>query len=311
MTSLNLIFMGTPTFAVPTLTALIGSKHRMVAVYTQPPRPAGRGQKPRPSPVQLLAEEHSISVYTPTTLKTEDAQAEFAALKPDVAVVAAYGLILPQVILDTPTYGCLNIHPSLLPRWRGAAPIQRAVMAGDKKTGIVIMQMDAGLDTGDMLLTETIPITDTMNAGELHDLMASRAAPLLLKAIDGATSGTLTPTLQPAEGITYANKISKEEAHIDWNQPAATIINHIRGLSPTPGAYALLNGEMLKIFAATPITSHQPPITIPGTILDNSLAVACKDGVIRLTTIQRPGKPRMQAEEFLRGQPVETETILR
>lgn len=307
---MNIIFMGTPEFALPALEALIASEHNILAAYTQPPRPKGRGQKMQASPVHQLAKKHGIPVYTPTSLKSPEAQAEFAALKPDLAVVVAYGLILPQAILDAPTHGCVNIHPSALPRWRGAAPIQRPIMAGDKTTQICIMKMDAGLDTGDVYLrSDPIEIDEDMNAGQLHNLLAIQSADLLLEAIADIASGAAKVIPQSDDGVTYADKISKEEAHINWSWPAEKIHNHIRGLSPFPGATTLLNGEVLKVYK-----SIIPPPTgkgICGVTTDNTLTITCGDGaVVQLLEIQKPGKPRMSAEEFLRGHPVAKGTKL-
>lgn len=300
MKPLRLVFMGTPAFAVPALQALIDSPHEVVGVYTQPPRPAGRGQKERPSPVQQLAQAHHLPVFTPATLKTPEAQLRFANLKADAAIVAAYGLILPQAILDATPLGCINIHPSLLPRWRGAAPIQRSVMAGDSETGICIMQMDAGLDTGGILLTEHVIIAPNETAGELHDRLATASAPLLLKALEGLAAGRITATPQPSEGVVYAHKISKEEARIDWSAPAAQIHHYIRGLSPFPAATCHIHSETVKVLRSQLVT---PPMrtTPPGTVLDDALTIACGEGALRLITVQRPGKKAMSAEEMLRG----------
>lgn len=292
-----------------------GSKIEIVGAYTQPPRPKGRGQQEQRSPVHVLAEKHSIPVFTPTSLKSAEAQAEFASLKPDVAIVVAYGLLLPQAILDTSKYGCINIHPSSLPRWRGAAPIQRSIMAGDTSTEICIMQMDQGLDTGAVLRRSTpITIPPHMNVGELHDRLAEDAAPLLLQTLDEIAAGKAVATPQSTQGVTYANKITKDECRIDWRKPAAAIHNHIRGLSPSPGAYCMLGGEMLKVFKATIKTT--PPqaggiISVPGTVLDNALTIGCGDGsAIQLLEVQKAGKARMPIDAFLRGQPVAQGSIL-
>src|SRR4051812_5455937 len=235
---MRLAFMGSPDFAVPALRAIHGAGHTIAAVYCQPARPAGRGQAVRRCPVHVVADELGLMVRTPARLRTDpEAQAAFAALDLDVAVVAAYGLILPQPMLDAPKRGCLNIHGSLLPRWRGAAPIQRAIMAGDGVTGVTIMQMDAGLDTGPMLLQSSIPIGDETTAGSLHDAMANVGAGLVLRALDGLAAGTIEPKPQPVDGITYAAKIDKAEAHVDFAHPAMTVLRHIHGLSPFPGAW--------------------------------------------------------------------------
>ena len=299
--------MGTPEFALPALAALVASGHEVVAVYSQPPRPKNRGHKLTKSPVHQLAEQHGIPVCTPTSLKSEEAQAEFAALEPDIAVVAAYGLILPQAILDAPTYGCINIHPSALPRWRGAAPIQRTIMAGDATTEICMMKMDTGLDTGDVVLrSDPITIPEHMNAGALHDLLAEQSAPLLLEALEQIAGGTATTTPQSTEGVTYAEKITKEEARIDWSRPATEILSHIRGLSPFPGATTMLDGELQKIYQAAPGAGAGDV----GTVLDDKLTIACSKGSIQLLEVQKPGKPRMDAEAFLRGHPVAKGTRL-
>jgi methionyl-tRNA formyltransferase len=238
---MRLVFMGTPAFALPTLAALHESGHEIVAVYSQPPRPAGRGQKETPSPVHQYAAQHGLAVFTPASLKLPEVQQQFAAHHADAAIVAAYGLLLPKPILEAYKLGCINIHPSLLPRWRGAAPIQRTIMAGDKETGITVMQMNEGLDTGDMLMVERYPIAPGTSAGALHDVLAEKAGPLLLKTL--AQINTITPVKQPDAGVTYANKITKEEARINWNQPAETIYQHILGLSPSPGASLTYNND--------------------------------------------------------------------
>ncbi len=297
-----LIFMGTPEFAVPALEALLASGHEIIAVYTQPPRPAGRGMKLTPSPIHTLAEKNNIPIFTPASLRSTEEQEKFRALNADVAVVVAYGLLLPKAILEGTKLGCINIHPSALPRWRGAAPIQRTVMAGDKTTDICIMQMDEGLDTGDVLLRRTYPVPSEINAGELHDMLAQEAPALLLQTLEQLVNGTAKRTKQSDIGVTYAAKITKDECRIDWTKPAAEIINHIRGLAPSPGASCILNGETLKIFKASPIPNPQSPI--PGTILDNRLAIACGEGVIIPEIVQRPGKEKQSVETFLRGNPV-------
>lgn len=315
---LRLIFMGTPAFALPALKALHQAGHYIVAVYTQPPRPAHRGQKETKSPVHLYAEAHGLPVYTPASLKSSEVQAEFAAHEADAAIVAAYGLLLPKSILTACPMGCINIHPSLLPRWRGAAPIQRTLMAGDAETGVCIMQMDEGLDTGGIILCEKLDATEnirdsTVNAQVLHDLLAHEAAPLLLKALEGLANGTLTAKPQPTDGVTYAQKITKEECRIDWSQDSETILNRIRGLSPKPGAYCLLNHEPLKILMAEQIPFNLASYggtASPGVTVDNHLVVACGSGYIKLEQIQRPGKKPMMAEEFLNGSPVPAGTRL-
>lgn len=293
---MRVVFMGTPDFAVGAL-ARIAEEHEVIAVYTQPPRPAGRGQQDRPSPVQLFAEKYGIPVHAPKSLKKEDAQATFAALKADIAVVAAYGLILPQAVLDAPRLGCINIHASLLPRWRGAAPIQRAIMAGDPESGVTIMQMDAGLDTGPMLLKRAVPITDSTTAGALHDALAQIGSGLVLEALDGLASGALTATPQPAAGVAMAAKIDKSEAHIDWARPARDVLRHIHGMSPFPGAWFAHGGERIKVLTAERAEGRGAP----GCALDDQLTVACSEGALRLASVQRAGRAPMPAEVFLRG----------
>jgi methionyl-tRNA formyltransferase len=288
------IFMGTPDFAAVALKALVEAGHEIVAVYSQPPRPAGRGNALRKSPVQLLAEERGVPVCTPVSLKTPEAQAAFAAFKADVAVVAAYGLILPQLILDAPTRGCLNIHASLLPRWRGAAPIQRAILAGDPETGISIMQMDAGLDTGPVLLEKRIEIGATETAGALHDRLAALGGEAIVEAL----AGDFAPQPQPGEGVTYAAKISPEEARLDWRRPAGELERAVRAFNPVPGAWTTLpNGERLKILAAQVSGARGTP----GTILDDRLTIAAGEGALRPRLVQRQGKRAMETAELLRG----------
>jgi len=294
MTPLKLIFMGTPDFAAVALEALINVGHDVVAVYSQPPRPAGRGKELRKSPVHLLAAREGLAVRTPATLKTHAAQAEFAAFDVDLAVVAAYGLLLPQPILDAPRRGCLNIHASILPRWRGAAPIQRAILAGDSETGISIMQMDAGLDTGPVLLMRRIAIGPNETAGELHDRLAELGGEAIVEALDG----TFMPEPQPSEGVTYAAKISPAEAQVIWDRPAAELERAIRAFNPVPGAWTLLpNGERMKLLAAAIVKGSGAP----GEILDHDLTIACGGGALRPTLVQRQGKRAMSAEELLRG----------
>ncbi len=298
--------MGTPEFAVPTLAALQASGHEVVAVYTQPPRPAGRGQKETPSPVHKFALEHNLPIYTPTSLKSAEVQAEFASHKADIAVVVAYGLLLPKAILEAYPFGCINVHPSLLPRWRGAAPIQRTIMAGDKKTAIVIMKMDEDLDTGDVLLTEHIDIPDGMNAGELHDILSGKAAPLILKVLDEINS--ITPQKQSEIGVTYAKKISKEDCAIDWSKPAEEIYQQILGLSPMQGAYFNYNNEIIKIFNAN--IEKTATNAGAGTIIDDKLGITCGNGILRPLILQRPNKKRMNVDEFLHGFTISAGTVL-
>ena len=301
MSRRRLAFMGTPDFAVPTLTALIEAGHEIAAVYTQPPRAAGRGKRPRPSPVQIVAESHGVEVRTPARLKDAAAQAAFAALDLDAAVVVAYGLILPPPILAAPRLGCLNLHGSLLPRWRGAAPIQRAIMAGDRETGVAVMQMDAGLDTGPVLLEERVAIGPKTTAGELHDALARLGAPLMVEALAGLADGRLTPRPQGESGVTYADKIEKSEACIDWSRPAAALDCQIRGLSPFPGAWFAHDDARIKVLLAEPLADAAGPA---GTVLDDRLTVACGAGALRLLELQRAGKAPMPAEALLRGFPI-------
>jgi len=293
--------MGTPEFAVPTLTEIVGQGHEVVAVYTRAPKPAGRGQAERKSPVHEQAEKFGIPVFTPKSLKGEAEQIVFASHDADVAVVVAYGLLLPKPILDAPRLGCLNLHGSLLPRWRGAAPIQRAVMAGDKRTGVIVMQMEEGLDTGPMGLIDEMAIGPDMTAGELHDQMMLVGADLMGRALAALERGSLHFTPQPEEGATYAKKIEKAEARIDWSRRAEEVHNHIRGLSPFPGAWfeLTLNGQPTRIKALRSTLANDVS-GAPGTIRPN-LTIACGTGAVRLVTVQREGKAAMDAATFLRG----------
>ena len=304
MGSLRIVFMGTPAFAAVALKALVDAGHEVAAVYSQPPRPKGRGMETQKSLVHMLAEEQGIPVHTPTSLRNAAAAAAFAALQTDVAVVAAYGLILPKAVLAAPRHGCLNIHASLLPRWRGAAPIQRAIMAGDARTGVTIMQMEEGLDTGPMLLKEELAIGAGMNAGALHDALAEIGARLICQALDQLR--TLKPVPQPADGVTYAAKITKEERRIDWRRSAAELDWHIRGLSPAPGAFTEINGERLTILDADLV----PGSGTPGTTIDDRFTIACGEGALRPTLVKRAGKRAMSAEEMLRGFAVSKGTAL-
>jgi methionyl-tRNA formyltransferase len=292
---MRVIFMGTPDFSVPILDTLVDAGHEVAAVYCQPPRPAGRGKKDRPTPVHARALELGLEVRHPVSLRGEDEQAAFAALNADVAVVVAYGLILPQAVLDAPAHGCLNIHASLLPRWRGAAPIHRAVMARDAETGVCIMQMEAGLDTGPVLLRRTTPIGANETTGELHDRLSTMGAEAITEAL--ANLDSLTPEPQPEQGVTYAEKIDKSEARVDWSRPAAEVDAHIRGLSPFPGAWTEIEGQRIKLLAST-LADDQGH---PGAILDDALTVACGEGAVRLLRLQRAGKGAQDAETFLRG----------
>ena len=301
---MRIIFMGTPDFSVPVLDALVGAKHEIAAVYCQPPRPAGRGKKDRPTPVHARAEVLGLEVRHPTSLRTEDAQRDFAALAADIAVVVAYGLILPQAVLDAPKQGCLNIHASLLPRWRGAAPIHRAIMAGDAETGICIMQMEAGLDTGPVLLHEATPIGATETTGELHDRLSAIGAALIVQALDQI--GDLTPEPQPDDGVTYAEKIDKAEARIDWTRPAVEVDRQIRGLSPFPGAWTMIGDERVKLLGSG-LSDQQGTA---GTALDDAFTIACGSGAVTITRAQRAGKGAQDTETFLRGMTVPKGTLL-
>lgn len=299
---MRIVFMGTPAFALPTLEALHAAGHEIAAVYTQPPRPAGRGQKETPSPVHQFALKHHLPVHTPLSLKTPEAQAQFAAHRADIAVVVAYGLLLPKPILEAYPLGCINVHPSALPRWRGAAPIQRTIMAGDSDTALCIMHMNEGLDTGDVLLSEPYNIPKGTTAGALHDLMAKKAGPLVLTTLEGLAKKTISPAKQTENGVTYAKKITKEEGRIDWKKPAESLYHHILGLNPAPGAWCVFNGETLKIWDAETVPS--PAAAPPGTVIDDNLLIACGEGALRLLQLQRPGKKRMSADELLRGFPM-------
>ena len=291
---MKLVFMGTPEFSVPALDALIAAGHEVAAVYTQPPRPAGRGKKDRPTPVHARAEALGLPVFTPRSLKSDEALATFQDHGAEIAVVVAYGLILPQAILDAPTKGCLNIHASLLPRWRGAAPIHRAIMAGDAETGVAIMQMEAGLDTGPVLLSKALPIADDDTTQSLHDKLSALGAKLIVEALERYNS--LTPVPQRDEGVTYAQKIDKSEARIDWTKPAVEIDRQIRGLSPFPGAWTEIGGERIKLLHSTLATGS----AAPGTHLGD-FRIACGQGAVQITRAQRQGKRPMDTEEILRG----------
>ena len=301
---MRLIFMGTPDFAVPTLLELAGAGHEIAGVYTRTAKPAGRGMELQVSPVEREARRLGLPVFTPKTLKDEAAQAAFRARKADAAVVVAYGLILPKPILQAPRLGCFNVHASLLPRWRGAAPINRAVMAGDGESGVTIMQMDEGLDTGamakDLAMADRVPIQPDMTAGDLHDALARLGADLMLRAIAAAERGLLPLTPQPEQGVTYAAKIGKDETRIDWTKPWREVHNHIRGLSPFPGAWFEFGGVRVKALRST----KGEGAGAPGTAVDGSLTIACGDGAVRLTQVQGAGRKAMSAEEFLRGTPM-------
>ena len=295
---MRVVFMGTPDFSVLALNALVEAGHQIVAVYCQPPRPAGRGKKERLTPVHARALELGLEVRHPVSLRDVAAQADLAALDADIAVVVAYGLILPQAVLDAPRKGCLNIHASLLPRWRGAAPIHRAIMAGDAETGVCIMQMEAGLDTGPVLMREATVITPEDTTDVLHDRLSAMGARLIVDTL--SRLDTLTPDPQSEQGVTYAHKIDKAEAQIDWTVPAEQVDHQIRGLSPFPGAWTERNGERIKLLASELAEGKGEP----GTVLDDMLAVACGEGAVRLLRLQRAGKAAQDAGTFLRGRPI-------
>lgn len=301
---MRVIFMGSPDFSVSALDALIDADHEIVCVYCQPPRPAGRGKKDRPTAVQARAEELGLMVRHPLNFKDPADVVAFAELKADIAVVVAYGLILPQEILDAPSKGCLNIHASLLPRWRGAAPIHRAIMAGDEKSGVCIMQMDAGLDTGDVLLRDELVIGATETTADLHDRLAAMGADLIVQSLEEYDD--LSPEPQPAEGVNYAHKIDKAEAQINWARPAVEIDRQIRGLSPFPGAWCMLGKDRLKLLGS----ELADGAGAAGEVLDDQLLIACGEGAVRLTRLQRAGKGAQDAEVFQRGKPIEKGTVL-
>ncbi|MBV8977876.1 MAG: methionyl-tRNA formyltransferase [Alphaproteobacteria bacterium] len=294
--TLRLAFLGTPDFAVPTLAALMTQGHEIACVYCQPPRPKGRGFETEPSPVHRFALASHLAVRTPASLRDPAQQELFAALALDAAVVVAYGLILPKAILEAPRLGCFNLHASLLPRWRGAAPIQRAIMAGDAETGAMVMRMDEGLDTGPVLMAERVSVA-RKTYGELHDELAQLGADLTARALAALERGSIEAVPQARDGVTYAKKIDKDEARIDWTKSAREIDCLIRGLSPSPGAWTMAKGERLKILYAEPADGSGAP----GTLLDDALAVACGEGALRLVRLQRAGKAAMSAAELLRG----------
>ena len=300
---MRIIFMGSPDFAVPTLDALVAAGHAVVAAYCQPPRAAGRGKALRPTPVQARAEALGIAVRTPASLKTAEAQAEFAAFEADIAVVAAYGLILPQPILDAPPFGCLNVHASLLPRWRGAAPIQRAIIAGDETTGVTIMQMEAGLDTGPMLLAREVTI-GRKNAGQLTEELAQVGAAAMVEVIGKLNA--LPLIAQPDEGVTHAAKIAKAEAQIDWSRPASELERLVQGLAPFPGAWFEGGGERIKLLAAEAIEGSG----LPGAVIDDRMTIACGEGALAPRLLQRAGKSAMCLDDFMRGFPIAQGTNL-
>jgi methionyl-tRNA formyltransferase len=309
---LRLVFMGTPDFAVPTLVEIIGRGHEVVAVYTRAPKPAGRGMELQPSPVALKARHFKLPVLTPSSLKGEDVQAEFRAHGAAAAVVVAYGLILPKPILEAPPLGCFNLHASVLPRWRGAAPINRAIMEGDAETAVMVMRMDEGLDTGPIAMNEPVAIGPDMTAGDLHDQLARLGADLMVRALAALERGSLTLTPQPEIGVTYAAKIGKHETRIDWRQPWKRVHDHCRGLSPFPGAWFELSRSEGKHPARVKVlrTTKGEGTGTPGTVLDDRLTIACGEGAVRILQLQRAGRGPMNAEEFLRGTPILPGTVL-
>jgi methionyl-tRNA formyltransferase len=300
---MRIIFMGTPDFAVPTLRALAAAGHTVVAAYSQPPRPAGRGKKLQPSPVHLAAEALGIAVRTPASLKGAEEQAAMAALDADVAVVAAYGLILPQAVLDAPRRGCLNVHGSILPRWRGAAPVQRAILAGDEETGVTIMQMERGLDTGPMLANVSTPV-DGKTAGALTEELAARGAALMVDVL--ADLPGHPPVTQPEDGVTYAHKIDKAESRLDFTRAAVDVERQVRAFAPAPGAFFELDGERYRVLAAEVVAGAG----VPGTALDDALTIACGTGALRPLIVQRAGRPAMDTAALLRGRAVPAGTVL-
>jgi methionyl-tRNA formyltransferase len=304
---LRLIFMGTPEFALPTLVEIVGRGHDVAAVYTRAAKPAGRGMDLQPSPIAREARRFGLDVLTPSTLRTAEAAAAFHAYRADAAVVVAYGLILPPPILAAVPLGCFNLHASLLPRWRGAAPINRAIMAGDAETGVMVMQMDEGLDTGPVALAERVPIGPDMTAGELHDVLAPLGADLMVRALGGLERGALTLTPQPAAGVAYAPKIAKAETRIDWTRPWRAVHDHCRGLSPFPGAWFEAAGLRVKVLR----TTCGEGSGAPGTVLDERLTIACGEGAVRIVELQRAGGKPMKAEEFLRGTRLDAGTQVR
>ncbi len=301
---LRLIFMGTPDFAVPTLLQLVAHGHEIAAVYTREAKPSGRGMKLQPTPVAREAQRLGIPVLTPKTLKTADALSEFKSFSADAAVVVAYGMILPQAILDAPNLGCFNLHGSLLPRWRGAAPINRAIMTGDTESGVMVMKMDAGLDTGDVAMAERIAVTDAMTATDLHDALAPLGADLMVRAMGALSRGGLQLTKQSEEGVTYATKIDKAEARIGWNKPAREVLRHIHGLSPFPGAWCEMPVDDEQVRVKILRCELADGSGVHGGLLDDRLTIACKNGAIRILELQRAGKAPMRAGDFLRGTPL-------
>jgi methionyl-tRNA formyltransferase len=303
---LRLVFMGTPDFAVPTLVELVGRGHDVAAVYTRAPKPAGRGMDLQPTPIEREARRFGIPVHTPKTLRTPDAEAQFRAHEADAAIVVAYGLILPKPILEAPRLGCFNLHASALPRWRGAAPINRAVMAGDAGTAVMVMRMEEGLDTGPVAMAERVAIDADMTAGDLHDRLGPLGADLMVRALAALEKDALVLTPQPDEGVVYAAKIDKAETRIDWRRPWKEVHDHARGLSPFPGAWCEIGGARVKVLR----TTKGDGAGAPGTVLDDRLTVACGDGAVRIVNVQPAGKRAMTAEEYLRGSRVAAGSVL-
>jgi methionyl-tRNA formyltransferase len=298
---LRIVFMGTPEFAVPTLVEIVGRGHEVVAVYTRAPKPGGRrGLDPVPSPVEREARRFGLPLFTPATLRTAEPVSAARAHAADVAIVVAYGLILPKAILEAFPLGAFNLHASLLPRWRGAAPINRAIMAGDSETGVMVMKMEEGLDSGPIAMAERVPIPFDATAGDLHDQLARLGADLVVRALAALERGSLTLTSQPEVGVTYAHKIANDETRIAWERPWQEVHNHIRGLSPVPGAWSEIGSERVKVLR----TTRSDRNGVPGTVLDDELTVACGEGAVRIVELQRAGRQPMKAHEFLRGMPV-------
>ena len=305
--ALRLVYMGTPVFAVTTLMALVDAGHNVVCAYTQPPRKAGRGRRERPSPVQVAAADLGIEVRTPENFRAAEERTRLAELQPDVIVVVAYGLLLPKAVLEVPRLGCLNVHASLLPRWRGAAPIQRAILAGDDRTGVSIMMIDEGLDTGPVLSQGETAIGESDTAGTLHDRLADLGARLMVETLAGLAGGTLKPTSQPDEGASYARKIDREDEEMDWHRTCHELDRQVRALAPGPGAWFRHGGERIKVLAGLPIEDESGE---PGVVIDDVLTVACGDGALRLSRLQREGRKALGADAFLRGLPVPRGTRL-
>jgi methionyl-tRNA formyltransferase len=308
---MRLVFMGTPEFSLPVLAALLEAGHDIASVYSQPPRKSGRGQRTKPSPVQVYAESQGLTVCTPEDLGSAEEQFKFSALNVELGIVVAYGLILPSIIFDAPRLGCLNLHASLLPRWRGAAPIQRAILAGDTVSGVSIMKIEAGLDTGQVFLSEKFPISLQTSAQSLHDNLAKKGAGLMVKVLDGFEAGILHPKPQGKEGVTYASKLQPSEGRIDWSNPAMLIERQVRALNPWPGVWFEFSGNRVKVLSAEAEgeLKERDGVILPGTTVDDKLGVACGSGVLRLTKLCRAGKATVDAGAYLRGSPVAAGTI--